>query len=397
MFKRGRAVRVGALAVTAALVFASCGSDEGGSGGSGGGDSSEPWKIGVILALSGASAQPGQHERDGAESAAKAINAAGGIHGRKIELVVRDDEANPNAAVSAFNGLARDESIVGIFGSTFGSATLAFKPLLEREQIPVIAPNSTYEVTNPQSEWLFRDIIAADVEVDAAVGALKDAGVQSVAILHTTDAYGAQGAKLFQESSGLKVTGTEEMEPDATDVTTQLTKLRSSKPDALVIWGTTPNSGIAIKNAGQIGWDVPIASGDAGPTPGNLEAAAGSSALKSWLNVGLVDPANPLPRQEEGIKNMTTDNPDYPPDVYEVVGYDGIMLLAEALEAAGPGADRAALRDAIEAIQGYEGVAGIYSYGPDNHNGAGTDSVVWLEVKGDTYARVDDPTTVLKR
>lgn len=388
--RRQRRLKAAAVAMvlTGAVALSACA--DGASG-----NSDETYKIGVLAALSGPATQTGQHQRDGAQSAVNAINAAGGVNGRQLELVVKDDGGNPNSAVSGFNDLIRDEELLGIFGSTFGSATLAFKPLLERTKIPVIAPNTTHEVTNPASEWLFRNIISAEVEVEASLDAAKKAGIKRIAVLHTTDAYGSQGAKLIEEGD-LEVVGSEEMAPDATDVTTQLAKLRAGDPDAIFLWATTPSTGIAIKNAGQLGLDLPIISGVAGPTAGNVTAAAGSSALQRWINVGLIDPADPLPRQKDAIANIKKDFPAYEPDVYSVIGYGGIVLFAEALEAAGDEVDRASLRDAIEKLEGIETISGLYSFSADDHDGTGIDSVVWLKAESDGFARVDDPNSVIR-
>jgi len=377
-----------ALLVAGAAALTGCSAE-------GAGGSDDTYKIGMLAALSGPAAQTGQHQRDGAQAAVDAINEAGGVNGRKLKLVVRDDAGNPNTAVSGFNELVRDDAIVGIFGSTFGSATLAVKPLLDRNEIPVIAPNTTHEITNPSSEWLFRNIISAEGEVEAAVELARENGIEKIAVLHSTDAYGSQGGDLLK-NSGLDVVAVEEMESDATDVTTQLTKIKAAKPDALFLWAITPGAGLALKNAGQVGLDVPIISGVAGPTAGNITAAGQSSALSRWLNVGLIDPENPLPRQEEAIENLKAAQPDYAPDVYSVTGYSGIELFAEALEAAGEDADRSAIRDAIESIQGLDTVSGVYSFAADNHDGAGIDSVVWLAVENDTYVRTDDPAALLR-
>lgn len=386
--KLNRTLCLTAVATLAsAMTLAGC-SDTGGSG------DSDTYKIGMLAALSGPSAQAGQHQRDGAQAAVDAINAAGGVNGRDLKLEVRDDAGNPNTAVSGFNDLIRDQSVIGMFGSTFGAATLAIKPLLARNKIAVLAPNTTHEVTNPVDEWLFRGIISAQTEVEAVVDLLQQAGLTKVAILHSTDAYGAQGGKLLSESD-LDVVAVEEMEADATDVTTQLTRIKAKQPDALLVWSITPGAGLVLKNAGQIGLNIPMLSGVVGPTAGNLTAAGKSSVLEHWLNVGLIDPANPLPRQEDAIATLKKAHSDYEPDVYSVTGYAGIDLIAQALEDAGDDADRESLRDSLESLQDVDTVAGTFSYSADNHDGVGIDSVVWLAVEDGTYRRVDDPISVL--
>src|SRR5690606_14264091 len=99
----------------------------------------------------------------------------------------------------------------------------------------------------------FRVVFDADAEVKAAIERTKAQGAKRVAILHGTDAYGEQGAELLKDAipaSGLTLVGAEGMPADARDVTPQLTKLRAARPDVLMLWGTSPNVGVALKNAG---------------------------------------------------------------------------------------------------------------------------------------------------
>jgi branched-chain amino acid transport system substrate-binding protein len=236
----------------------------------------------------------------------------------------------------------------------------------------------------------------AEVQVRAVADMLTKAGLERAAILSTTDAIGTDGAELLKKS-GLTIVGAEEMEVAASDVTTQLAKLRAQQPEALVVWGSTPNTGIAVKNAGQLGMNVPIVSGNAGASPENANVAAGSSALERWISVGVVDSDKPLSRQEDGVERLLADHPGSEPDIYSALGYDGIMLFAEALKHAGDPADRDAVRTGIEAISGFETLAGIYTYGADKHEGLDVNSIIWLRATPDGYDRVDDPLAVLKQ
>jgi len=368
-------------------VFVGCGGDDDGGGGGGAAEGGGAYKVGGILTLSGPAALLGQHELDGAKVAIEEINAAGGVNGRELVLDTIDTAANPNSAVSAFNRHAQDDDVIAIFGATFGTETAAISPIDKRAEIPMIVPNTTAQGM-PDNPYIFLIAYTSEIEAQVAEKYLVDHGLERVAILHTTDQYGSDGARFLAEMQQVEVVANESMDPDATDVTPQLTKIRGQKPDALLIWGTAPNTGIAIKNAGQLGLDVPIISGVAAHSPANIEVAAGSKALDNWIVQAVMDPNKPLPRQEEGAAALAAAY-DYPADVFSSVGYDSMQVLAEGLRKAGPDADREALREALDGISGFPGLAGEYSFSPDNHVGLGPDSVLHLQVRDGDFQLVE--------
>lgn len=382
MVKVRRFLMLAALLGVAGLAVG-CGSDGGGGAAQGSG----PIQVGAVLSLTGSSAVLGEHERDGVEAAVEEINAAGGVNGRQLKVTFVDDAGDPNGAVAAFNRLTSDDDVVAVFGATFGSSTLAISPLSKRTGMPLLAPNTTYEITHQGNEYLFRVAPPADAEVEAAVAHIKEAGYQRLGVLTSTDAYGAQAGDLLEEA-GVSIVARETFAKEATNLTSQLTKLRAANPDALVVWDHAPATGIAIRNAADLGMtEIPILSGQASNNPGNIEAASGSDALQNWLVQGVVDPMNPLPRQEEGLE-VLQQSVDYPIDIFASIGYDGMHILKEALEAAGDGADREALRDALEQVS-YEGVGGSYQYSAEDHDGVGPESIVWLEVQDDKFVAAD--------
>ena len=370
----GSRILVLSAMLAAAAIVAGCGS----AGGSDDDDGGE-YKLGAILSLSGAAADLGQHSRDAIELAVDQINADGGVNDREITVEFIDDGTEPNRTVSAFNDLARDDSVLAIFGGTLGTTTLAMSPMSAQQGVPLLSPNTTYEITRQGNEYLFRVAPPADAEIDATVELANDQGWERLALLHSTDAYASQAAELFADS-GLDIVGSESFDPEDTDMSAQLTKLGREDPDALLVWDLSPATGIAIRNAGQLGMDeIPILSGQGSNNPGNIDAAGNSPALDNWIVQGVVDEASPIDRQAEGIELLEPEL-DYPVDTFASLGYDGAHLFAAALEEAGSDPDRDAVRDALEQVD-YDGLGGEYVYSADNHDGVGPESVIWLEVR----------------
>lgn len=348
----------------------------------------KPIKVGVVLTLSGPPARAGTREKDGIELVAAKLNAAGGINGRPIQLVIQDDAADPNAAVTAFNSLASQDDIVVVIGSTIGSSTMAFAPLAKRATMPVLAPNSTYEITHLGNDFLFRVGIPANVEVDAAAALLKKGGYKRIGLLHTNDAYGKQGADLLKAVKGLNIVATEQVATNAADYTPQLTKIRSANPDVLVIWGGTPYPGIGIKNANQLGFDIPVISPSAASSQATIQAAAGAPLLSKWNVQGVFDQAKPEKRQEEGIgafKGKFNADPDY----FVAVGWDAMNILSKALQLAGKDITRESVKRGLEQVRGYEGFGGIYNYSKTERDGTDSRSLIWQRVVDGRMVRID--------
>jgi branched-chain amino acid transport system substrate-binding protein len=373
MTMRSRILVLGAI-LAATAVGVGCGSD-GGSGGDDGGE----YKLGAILSLSGAAADLGQHERDAIELAVDQINAAGGVDGREITVELVDDGTEPDRTVAAFNDLVRDDSVLAIFGGTLGTTTLAMSPLSAKQGVPLLSPNTTYDITRQGNDYLFRVAPPADAEIEATAELAREQGWERLALLHSTDAYASQAAGLFAESD-LDLVGSESFDPEDTDMTAQLTKLNRANPDALLVWDLSPATGIAIRNAGQLGMtDIPILSGQGSNNPGNIDAAGNSPALDNWIVQGVVDEHDPLDRQTDGIE-LLEPGLDYSVDTFASLGYDGVRLFAAALEEAGDDPSRDSVRDALEQVS-YDGLGGEYRYSPDDHDGVGPESIVWLEVR----------------
>jgi branched-chain amino acid transport system substrate-binding protein len=345
-------------------------------------------KVGIILTLSGPPARAGTREKDGIEMVAAKLNAAGGINGRPIQLVIQDDAADPNAAVNAFNSLSNQDDVVVIIGSTIGSSTMAFAPLAKRAAMPILAPNSTYDITHLGNDFLFRVGIPANIEVEAAADFLKKGGYKRIGLLYSNDSYGKQGADLLRAIKDLNFVSSEQVSTTATDYTPQITKIRSASPDVLVIWGGSPYPGIGIKSASQLGLEIPVVSPSAASSQATIQAAAGARLLSKWYVEGVFDQAKPENRQREGIEAFRSKfNAD--PDYFVATGWDAMTILGKALQLAGDDITRANVKIGLEKVNNYEGFGGIYSYSKTERDGTDARSLIWQSVVDGRFVRVD--------
>lgn len=353
--------------------------------------SKEPIKIGALLSLTGAAGNLGQREKESALLALEEINGKGGVHGRKIELIIEDTKSDPNTAVSNFNKLTSRDRVIGIFGSSLGSETFAVMPQAKRLGIPMIAPNSTLIVTRQGNEWVFRSVVGDPAVIRGTLEYVKNTlKAKRIALLYQTDAYGTGGYQEFKKLNGeygIEFVAEEKFAINDTDLSVQLTRARAANPDAVILWGTTPAPAIGIKNARQLGIDVPIVSGTASVVQQNVEISEGAGDGK-WILAGILDPENPLPRQKRGLE-LHQKKLGKAPDLFNAIAYDAMMLYALALEKAGPDVTSRKLRDAIENIKGYEGLGGVFSFSKDDHDGTGFESIVWLTTDEGKYVAYD--------
>src|ERR1700694_5114532 len=160
----------------------------------------EPLKIGVVAPMTGPVAESGKYQTQGAKLAVEEINKAGGVLGRQIELVIEDDQSTNPGAVLAFSKLAGDASIPAFLGSIRRPQVAALAPYSVKFGKPVMIRGTDPQLTHMGNQWLFRcrpnDIYSARVIADYGVNTL---GKRKWAIVHSTDAFGANGMKNLVE------------------------------------------------------------------------------------------------------------------------------------------------------------------------------------------------------
>lgn len=214
-------------------------------------------RLGVIAGMSGAGTSYGIGIRQGAEMAVKEINAAGGIKGRKISLVVVDDASNPAQSVSAMQRLASDgvDLIVGGWGS---SQVLANMEVAERAGIPYIVVGATNpKITTDKNKWTYRVIFTDSVQAEQiAEAAVKRLGMKRIAVIHDANDYGVGNRDIFLVS--LKKLGVEPVtvvsyQSSDKDFTAQLSRIREANPDGLAVFGTIPAAPAIMNQARDIG------------------------------------------------------------------------------------------------------------------------------------------------
>lgn len=351
-----------------------------------------PVKIGIVASLSGPAAPYGIPERDAAIVLTDKINAAGGINGQPIELIVYDDMTTPTEAARATTKLVQQDGAVAIVGASSGSGTLALSPIAARAKVPVLAPNATITVINPESPtypWVFRtmsnDLINAKRLFDAAIAG----GAKSIGVVFQEDAYGKEAADYMQKlakEANVKVVSVVSAPLKAIDLTAQAIKVRNEKPDIILLQVNAPALGAAFARAArQVGLEATVWSSMGLGQAAFLESAGPAANGMRLVVVGNWD--DPNPRQAE-LGSLLTAAGKKPAGFAELLATNGLVAIIEAAKKVSGPITGESLREQLENLCPIETYAdGKLCYSKDNHDGWDESSLTSVEVKDGKFVR----------
>ncbi len=348
-------------------------------------------KIGLVAALSGQSALSGEAITRGLTIAIEEINAGGGLlGGRKLQLVRRDDEANPTKGVTAARELIYREKVAVLFGGLDTPVSVAIVRLSNQEKVPFMGPWAagtaiTQNGANPN--YAFR-VSAVDEIVDKAIVsyAQKTYKTTKPGMILVNNAWGEsneKGLRAALAAKGMQPAGVEKIEANDVDVVAQLTRLKMAGADVLFLVGNVGPAAQVVKSLDRMGWKVPVVS-HWGPAGGRFTELAGPSAT----NVHLVQTYSFFGKQspvgEKVIKALKARYPDIKgaEDITPAVGvanaYDALHLAALAIAKAGS-TDGEAVRQGFYKIDRHEGLIKTYvkPFTPEMHDALGENDYIW--------------------
>lgn len=361
----------------------------------------EPIKIGLIAALSGGSAKSGEGITRGLSIAIDAVNAAGGVLGRPLSLVRRDDESNPAKGQTAARELIDREGVTALFGGIDSPVSQAIVPIANAAKMPFMgvwaaATNITRNGASPN--YVFR-VSAVDALVDRRLIAhvTGPMGVKKPGLILVNNGWGESnnaGLTAAAQEAGVTLAGVERFDDKDIDMGPQLQRLRAQGADGLILVGNAAPGAQVIKAMQRSAWSVPVAS-HWGISGGRFPELAGSWAGR----VQFVQTYSFFGKQsavgERVIKAAMTKYPDVkgPGDITPPVGvanaYDAMMLFAMAVGAAGS-TDGDAIRVALEGLGRYEGLIKTYDrpFSATNHDALDATDYVMVRYNGEVIEPV---------
>lgn len=390
----GRTVKAFALLLVAALLvalLAACSTAKGeGNDNTATEENKEPYKIGAVLSETGTYAGLGEPERNTLEMEVARINDEGGVDGHPIEIVYVDDATDPDTAVAETTRLIDKESVLAVIGATGTGSTMAMRQEIVRAQIPQISPAGGTVITADFNEWVFQTPWSNALVAPYLLSYVKDLGITKVGLISESGGFGKDGAGVIKEQAakaGITIVSDESFNVGDSDMTAQLTKIKSQGAQAVLMVTAGKEASIVAKNMSDLAMGIPLFG-----THGNArrEFIEGSGAAAE----GFRFPAGKILLPElygEGSEpyevatdfvNRYTGEYGKAPDTFAGHAYDALYITVNAMKTLEEGFTPAELRDAIEKTNGFVGIGGTFTYSTTDHNGMSEDDLVMYQVKG---------------
>ena len=330
-------------------------------GGIGGGD--EPYRIGVMESVTGPGETYGNVAVQAKQLAVDEINAAGGINGRMIELIVEDEKCNAQDAITAYRKLTDVDGVKIILGTSCSGAMLGAAPLAEGEGVVMFSGLATNPDIANAGDYIFRTAMSdAQVGIDTGNVLWAD-GVRTLAtITEATDyAEGVRRTSVEQfEKRGGQLVGEERYASDVTDFRSQITKLLNANPDGLHVAAQSEFSGgTIVKQARELGYEGPIYS-DIVPIGTTALEIAGDAANGMKAITADLDPANS--KAQEVITNFREKYDYVTLPWYLGSAYDDVYITAECLKQTEDDQDADGFRDCMYDITWSGAIGSNYSF-----------------------------------
>jgi len=350
-------------------------------------------KIGAIFAVTGAAAYLGAPEEKTARLFVDNLNKEGGINGSKVELIVKDSAGSAEKALSFAKQLIDENEVVAIIGPTTSGESMAIRDYCNTAKIPLISCAAAETIVEPPLPYVFKTPQKDSYVAKWAFQTMKDSGIQKLAVVASNTGFGSGGKAQLEKYAGdfgITIVLSEQYDPTATDLSSLLTKVKSSGAQALINWSIEPAQSIIAKNMKQMNLNIPLYQSHGF---GNIKyvEAAGSAAEGIIFPCGRLLVADLLPDSNVQKKLLQKYNKDYKAAYSEDAStfgghaYDALLILTTAIKSANSTApDKIAA--AIAATKNLAGTAGIFNMSATDHNGLGMESISMLTVKNGKFA-----------
>ncbi|WP_426189420.1 ABC transporter substrate-binding protein [Massilia sp. DWR3-1-1] len=357
----------------------------------------EPIKIGSVLSVSGPAAFLGDPELKTLQMYIEKINAEGGVLGRKLELVHYDDGSDAAKANSFTKRLIESDKVDVLIGGTTTGATMAMAPLVEKASLPFISLAGAVVVIDPVKKWVFKTPHTDRMAAEKVFEDMKKRGISKVGLLSETSGFGASGRKETQAVAakyGITLVADETYGPKDTDITAQLTRIKSVPGvQAVFVFGLGQGPAVVTKNYGQLGMSALPMYQSHGVASDEYLKLSGKAAEGVRLPTPALLIANALPAADVQKAIVTSydklykDKYKMDPSTFGGYALDALNLSVDAIKRAG-GTDREKVRAALETTKGFVGTTGIFNMTPANHMGLDLSAFRMVEVKNGDWVQL---------
>lgn len=387
----------------AGLLFASmvlltaCGTPGGGSAGGDTKDNTkeaDTIKIGLNLELSGAVAAYGNQEKEGAELAVEQINDNGGINGKKVELVIKDNKSDTAEAAAVAANLTTKENVVAIVGPATSGATKAQIPNVTKAKVPAVTPSGTDDsitvMNDTVQEYVFRASFQDSFQgVILANYAMNNLNSKKAVIIGDVSSDYAKGlSTAFKDTYTGEIVSEEKFNQKDKDFKAILTTIKSKDFDVIYIPGYYEEAGLIIKQAREMGIEQPILGAD-GFSDSKLVDIAGKENMNNiFYTAHFSENAPGSDKVKEFIEAFKAKY-NSSPSSFNALAYDSVNMIAKAIEEGGA-ADSETITKNLASLKDFEGVTGNMTM-DKNHNPEKAAIVIGLTEGAESSADVVNP------
>jgi len=334
-------------------------------------------KIGALVAATGPASFLGDPELKTIEHYVQKINASGGVLGKQLELIAYDTGANPKKATTFVKRLISQDEVVAIIGGSASGETMAIIPFVQKAKIPLVSMAGSIKIVKPVKSYVFKTPATDRMACQKIFEYLKTKNKTNVALISGNGGFGKSmrgQCKDVAGDYGIKIVADETYGPKDTDMTAQLTKIKSmSNVHAVVNPGFGQGPAIVTKNFKQLGMTPMLVQSHGVASKKFIELAGDASegvviVSSPIVIAALLPDSDPIKKIGLAYIKEYQDRYNAPISTFGAYGYDALYLIVNAMKKANS-SDPKAIRDALEATKGYAGLNGTYNMSKDDHLG----------------------------
>jgi branched-chain amino acid transport system substrate-binding protein len=360
----------------------------------------EAYAIGVLVASTGGAAALGEPERDAARLVQSQLEAQGGVIGadglrHPVKVVIYDTQSTPDTAITLAKKLISDDKVVAIVGGTTSPESLALVPIVQEAKIPFISAASSSSIVEPVADrfWVFKTAQNNRHTAPQQVEYAKAKGLTKVANLYVNNSYGEDGRNAIRDAAkaaGVEIVLEETFEAADTNMMAQLTKVKASAAQAVLVTAIPPAASILTKQYRELGLKMPLIQNHGIGMKSFITQAGPENAEGVLFPMGKLvavaaladnDPQKPVLAKFAKDYEAFTKNPT---STFAGHVWDGLQLTLKALEGLPAGLkleeQRAKVRDAVENTKNFPGTGGMFSLSAQDHVGLSAKDVVLVKI-----------------
>jgi branched-chain amino acid transport system substrate-binding protein len=352
-------------------------------------------KIGALVAATGPASFLGDPELKTLQLYVDKLNEEGGLLGKKIELISYDTGANPKKATTFVKRLINQDEVVAIIGGSASGETMAIIPFVQKAKIPLVSMAGSIKIVEPVKKFVFKTPATDRMACQKIFEFLKSKKKTNIALISGNGGFGKsmrEQCKDVASDYGIKIVADETYGPKDTDMTAQLTKIKSiSNVDAIVNPGFGQGPAIVTKNFKQLGMTQTLVQSHGVASKKFIELAGDSSegvfvASPPVVVASLLEDSDPIKKIALDYIKDYEGKYNSPVSTFGGYAYDALHLVVDAIKKA-DSAEPKKIRDAIESTTNYVGLNGIFTITKKDHLGLDINSgIKMLVIKNGTWA-----------